>query len=321
MTKRIYIGGLPLDFTIDQVPKLLRGITYTKIDIMSNKDGEGRGFMYVDMSENDVNICKNRLNGSRWKGSLIRVENAKMTYLEKARMEKEAVEEKEAKIEEEVVNNFEDKEKWQKVNGLYYPVMKIKDKNYKIIEIIPSHNRYKSKNLDDGTAFRTRDIRKFKWDYIENSSSSDDIQMNDIPQDKKLNAFEQAQLYFEEKRMDQLQYPKEDSFEVVPLDGSKSKKASDGSKSKKVSPVQIDYSIYKTISEKNSNNQSTSKMSENDEDSFEIVNESDSKLKGNERNYNINDEDSFEIVKPQKSQNLINSKQEDIKPKNSKKFK
>ncbi|KAI9303368.1 hypothetical protein BJ944DRAFT_183495 [Cunninghamella echinulata] len=90
--KRIYIGGLPPDVTIDQLSD-----RFGKFGSVSNisiaKDGEGqcRGFGHLNIqtSLKKWTSCLSVYNGSRWKGQVIRIEDSKPDYIEKLEKEKE----------------------------------------------------------------------------------------------------------------------------------------------------------------------------------------------------------------------------------------
>eukprot|EP00884_Botryococcus_braunii_P009539 jgi/Botrbrau1/18587/Bobra.0367s0029.1 len=99
MVSRIYVGGLPPDVTAEQIKR--RFETFGKVlsidlpqpkahDQEHNADSSHRGFGYVNLVPLDdaaVRRCIGSYNGCKWRGSVLRVEEAKPSYVQRLNQE------------------------------------------------------------------------------------------------------------------------------------------------------------------------------------------------------------------------------------------
>jgi len=119
--KRLYVGNIFTGVTEDDIEKRLNkfgSVSKIEVKCKRNIDGEvTETFAFVDLSSTEDGLahCISKLNNTKWKGNVLKVQQAKESFMERlARERKERDNETGAKsstIPESVTDNIEDKNK------------------------------------------------------------------------------------------------------------------------------------------------------------------------------------------------------------------
>ncbi|KAL0089344.1 hypothetical protein F4703DRAFT_1840626 [Phycomyces blakesleeanus] len=98
--KRIYIGGLHGTITEDSIRDRFQKFgSVSGVSLAKDDEGKCRGFghMTITTTPKDWSSCIASYNGAKWKGQILRIEDAKEDYLEKKRKEEAKLIEREEK--------------------------------------------------------------------------------------------------------------------------------------------------------------------------------------------------------------------------------
>lgn len=98
--KRIYIGGLHSSVTEEQIQERFGKFgKINNVTVAKNTDNECRGFahMSIHTTPKQWESCLSVYNGAKWKGQLLKLEEAKMDWQERKRLRDEKIKEQEEK--------------------------------------------------------------------------------------------------------------------------------------------------------------------------------------------------------------------------------
>lgn len=103
MEKRVYIGGLPRSMTADDLQNRFKMFgEISNASIAKDTENQCRGFGYITISTttNQWTKCLSVYNNAKWKGGVMKIEDAKPEYKEKLEAEKQALIAKQEKKQE-----------------------------------------------------------------------------------------------------------------------------------------------------------------------------------------------------------------------------
>ncbi|KAI8583142.1 hypothetical protein K450DRAFT_224414 [Umbelopsis ramanniana AG] len=103
LEKRVYIGGLPRSMTADDLQnrfKMFGEISDASIAKDTENQCRGFGYITIQTTTNQWTKCLSVYNNAKWKGGVMKIEDAKPEYKEKLEAEKQALRLKQEKKEE-----------------------------------------------------------------------------------------------------------------------------------------------------------------------------------------------------------------------------
>ncbi|CAO3676216.1 unnamed protein product [Umbelopsis ramanniana] len=103
LEKRVYIGGLPRSMTADDLQnwfKMFGDIVDASIAKDTENQCRGFGHITIKTTTNQWTKCLSVYNNAKWKGGVMKIEDAKPEYKEKLQAEMEALKVKQAKKQE-----------------------------------------------------------------------------------------------------------------------------------------------------------------------------------------------------------------------------
>ncbi|KAI9354958.1 hypothetical protein BD770DRAFT_436137 [Pilaira anomala] len=100
MNKRIYIGGLPASVTENEITERFSKFgKVNKVTVAKNVEGECRGFAHMDIftTTKQWDSCLGVYNGAKWRGQVLKLEEAKPDFQDRFKQRQEKIKEQEEK--------------------------------------------------------------------------------------------------------------------------------------------------------------------------------------------------------------------------------